>query len=92
MKEIFYKIVAVGIGFLLGSIVHWLVEAWWIGYALSHDLPLVLHHTFGSACFLPWYVEGGFLSVGLVFGLFLGSWGWRVVYVERKRGRRKLRS
>lgn len=85
MKQVIYKIIAVGIGLLLGSILHWLVETWWIGYALSHGVPLTLHHTFGSACFLPWYAESGFLAAGLVFGLFLGSWGWRVVYVEGRR-------
>ncbi|HWQ60617.1 MAG TPA: hypothetical protein VN420_05750 [Candidatus Fimivivens sp.] len=87
MKQTIYKIIAVGIGLLLGSIAHWLVEAWWIGYALSHGVPLTLRHTLGSACYLPWYVEGGFLLGGLAFGLFLGSWGWRVVYVEKRRGK-----
>lgn len=86
MKRAVYVSVCVFLGLLAATIVHGVVEQWYIGlliddfatysFGLSWGTWYTVHHVASALLWL----------LGAVLGYFLGVHWWRVVYVERKRG------
>lgn len=86
MKRIIYILLALAIGILLSLTAFGLAEGWWIRKALSQGLLPESYSFFGMKLnmFLSPWVLAAFLLAGILGGLKLGFWGWRVVYIEHR--------
>lgn len=83
-KRIAYMLLAIILGLLLGMIVYGFVEMIYLKNAYQSGIEPILYDTNGGSTFLPPVVKSSFMFVGLFFGVWLGFWGWRTVYIEHK--------
>jgi L-threonylcarbamoyladenylate synthase len=84
-KRIAYMFLSIIIGLMFGMVFYLYLEMVCIKKMLAFGAVMPPNCFLGSNCFLPFYVQALFLLSGLCFGIALGIWGWRVVYVERHR-------
>ncbi len=50
---------------------------------LPEEIPKDVGALFG--CALPTYLSSSILIFGIIFGIILGFWGWKIVYIKSKR-------
>ena len=86
LKRIIYLIVSICIGILMSYIAHALLEIWQLTKMEEKGYQVAWYDHFGvGVCALPPYLQYGIFVLGILGGLFLGFWGWRIVYVEKRR-------
>lgn len=79
IKKISYLSLAVILGMFLSLVVHSLLEMAYINYYLSASKKIVFY---GSCALAPW-LQIALWLFGIVGGLYLGSFWWRKLYIER---------
>ena len=84
IKRVLYMTLSVILGLLLGIFVHLFVELVYMKSIIDNDGILKLNFFLGSPSFLPAIFQPFFLLCGLIFGVWLGFWGWNLVYVQRR--------
>ena len=84
MKKKIYICCAIVVGLLLAAALDGLLETWWINRQVAAGIIPMVNNDFGWDAFLPWQLTVAFFAFGLAFGTWLGLWGWRVVYVEKR--------
>lgn len=91
MKRTSYILLALMIGILLALCAFGLAEGWWIRHTLAQGLLPESYSFLGMQLnmFLSPWVLASFLLAGILSGLKLGFWGWRVVYIEHRHWRHK---
>jgi len=80
LKKIIYLTISMILGLLLSFIAHALIEMAYLTGNLNHN-QLV---KFYGGCALPPFIQLLLLLIGIGGGLFLGSFWWQKIYVERK--------
>jgi hypothetical protein len=83
-KKIIYIVLAMILGLILSFIAHALIEIFYINNLLEKGF-LPESSLFNHQCYLPLFLQVFLLLAGLLGGYCLGRFGWRIVYVERKR-------
>lgn len=84
IKRTAYMSLSIILGLLVGSFVHLFVELVYMKKMMVENAVLETHYFLGLPSYLPLYSEPMFLLAGLAFGIWLGFWGWRFVYIERR--------
>jgi hypothetical protein len=84
LKRFCYMTLAIILGLLLGTFVHLFVELAYFKKAQETGMDLPVNHFLGIYSFLPMPFVLMALLAGLVFGIWLGTWGWNMVYVQRR--------
>jgi H+/Cl- antiporter ClcA len=84
LKHIIYLIASTILGVLLSFLVHVWIELVYLDYATDHARTVRWY----GGCSLPWIWQIILPIIGVVGGLWLGRWWWRVLYVEQRWRRR----
>lgn len=84
LKRATYMAFSIVLGLLLGTFVQLFLELVYMKKMMSSNVELQTNYFLGIPSFLPAIAEPFFLLAGLGFGIWLGFWGWRFVYVERR--------
>ncbi len=84
IKRFFYMTLAIIIGLLLGIAVNLFVELAYLQQKMIDGEAVRVYTLFGMNSYLPIVSQIFFLLSGLIFGVWLGMWGWRMVYIERR--------
>jgi hypothetical protein len=92
MKRSFYIFMTVILGLLLSFILHALIEMLYINHLISigklpqGSYPLGLYW-----CALPDWTYYSLLVLGIVGGYFLGVNWWRIVYIEKRHWKNRIK-
>ena len=84
LKRGVYMALSILLGLLLGTFVSLFMELVYMHEAARANIQLTTHYFLGMASYLPNFAQPLFLFCGLVFGIWLGFWGWNMVYVQRR--------
>ncbi|KKQ80317.1 MAG: histone protein [Candidatus Moranbacteria bacterium GW2011_GWD2_38_7] len=84
IKRVVYMILSIILGILLGTFVQSFVELVYVKKALMGVGMMQTNYFLGMPSYLPMFVSVIFLLCGLAFGIWLGFWGWRFVYIEHR--------
>lgn len=84
LKRMAYMTMSVLLGLLLGTFMSLFLELVYVRRAPMMGSSLQTHYFLGLASYLPYFVQPMFLLIGLIFGVWLGFWGWKMVYIERR--------
>jgi hypothetical protein len=91
-KKTIYLCASTFLGILLSYIVHAAVEIMYLNHALASGQSVKWYSHFGlGSCALPPYIQYGLLAAGIVGGYWLGRWWWRIVYIEKRHWRCKIK-
>jgi len=82
LKRLTYMILSMVLGFLCAVFVFGLLEMVYVKNSIAAGDGLATHQFLGIEMFLPTVVCITIIVIGLGFGIRLGFWGWRVVYIE----------
>jgi uncharacterized membrane protein YdjX (TVP38/TMEM64 family) len=77
-------ILSLTVGILSAGFVLGLMEMVYIKNTLKMGASPIVHQFLGMQLFLLPIIYILIFAAGLSFGTWLGFWGWRVVYVERR--------
>jgi hypothetical protein len=83
-KRVVYVLLSYVLGLLTGLTVYGLIEIIYLKNLEQSGMMPSLYEGFGVFSFFPPIAGISFLAAGLLFGAWVGSWGWRKVYAERK--------
>lgn len=87
-KRPLYLALTTMLGIITSFGLHAVAELWYLSYADARHWTIRWTLMFGFAlCSLPWYVQYGLLTLGIVGGFLIGRVWWQLVYVEGKRSR-----
>lgn len=84
IKRSIYMAFSIVLGLLIGTFVQLFVELVYMRKMMSVISSPQVHYFMGIPSYLPSIVQGFFLLAGLAFGIWLGFWGWRFVYIEKR--------
>ncbi len=84
MKKQFYILCTIILGVILSYVAHAYIEIFQLNYYFVNGITPVNYPFFGASCFLPYWLQGGLLLLGIVGGYFLGQIWWRIIYVEKR--------
>ncbi|MFA6391388.1 MAG: hypothetical protein WCW66_01360 [Patescibacteria group bacterium] len=88
MKKIFYIACFTILGIILSFILHAIVEFSYISTKSAEKV--FWYNSFGNnSCALPPWIQYGLLLFGILSGLFMGFWGWKVVYIQKRHWKNK---
>ena len=88
MKRIFYLFCFTVLGIIFSFIVHAIAEYSYISYADVESI--IWYDSFGAGtCALPIWLQYSILLFGMLGGIFMGFWGWKIVYVQKRHWRNK---
>lgn len=79
IKNLVYLIASMILGLLLSLNLHVLIEVNYLKYLAAQNKLAVFY----GGCALPPVIQGILLLLGVLGGFFLGSFWWRIVYIER---------
>lgn len=87
IKRTIYYCCTVVLGLLLSFLAHAAVEILYIKLQESRHVDIIWHKFLGFAglCALPMWLEYALLIAGIIFGYWLGTVWWRIVYIEHRR-------
>ncbi len=91
MKKNIYIFFSTLLGFISSSMVVILAERWIINHALSLGVqpdPYFYLYEYG---YVPQYFSIGIILLGIFLGFSLGRKWWKIVYIEKRHWRKKLR-
>lgn len=82
-KRCFYMLLAIVLGILISMVTNSFLELIYLKrHIYSVNFPFSYDFA-GFSFLLPIYVGAGLLMLGIIFGIWLGIWGWRTVYIEK---------
>lgn len=81
-KRMTYMTFSIILGILLATFLHLFVELVYMRNVMVSELRT--NYFMGMPSFLPMAVQPLFLIAGVAFGTWLGFWGWRFVYIEKR--------
>jgi hypothetical protein len=84
MKRNIYIFCAVIFGILLSTILHALVESWYIGLLISDFGTYSFGFSWAAWFTIHSVATGVLFFLGVLFGYWLGVRWWQMVYVERR--------
>lgn len=84
LKRVTYVVLSLVVGILISGFVVGLLEMIYLKNSLKLGVFPSSHEFLGMHLFLFPAVYVTMFVAGLVFGAWLGSWGWRVVYIEKR--------
>lgn len=84
VKRFVYMGFSIILGLLIGTFVQLFLELIYMRRMMSVTNDLRVNYFMGMPTYLPVIVQQFFLLAGLAFGIWLGFWGWRFVYIERR--------
>lgn len=84
LKRVTYMILALSVGILSAGFLLGLLEMVYLKNSLNAGVVPVAHKFLGMHLFLFPIVYVLIFGMGLLLGAWLGFWGWRVVYIERR--------
>lgn len=85
LKQFVYIALSVLVGLLAGTMLRFLAEMIYLKRAVAQGIVLEQDYFLGLESYLPVSFCAFFLFCGLAFGIFLGFWGWKKVYIEHKK-------
>ena len=85
MKKTIYIILATFLGIIISFLFHAGIEYW---YLSSTDAAIISWSNNGS-CALPIWLQVLLLVAGIVGGIVMGFWWWKIVYVQKRHWRMK---
>jgi hypothetical protein len=91
MKKTFYIIFSAILGIVSSSMVIALAERWIINHALSLEVQPDAYFYIYDYGYVPQYFSIGIMALGFVLGFLLGRKWWKIVYIEKRHWRKKLR-
>lgn len=83
-KRYSYMTLSIIFGLLLGTFVQAFVELVYMKKSLIDAGMMQTNYFMGMPSYLPMFASAIFILSGLAFGIWLGFWGWRFVYVEHR--------
>lgn len=84
IKRITYMALAIVLGLLIAVIADAFLEMVYLKNSLKMNIFPSAHGFLGFSFYLSLQAELTILLAGLCFGVWVGTWGWQTVYVERK--------
>lgn len=81
-KRVTYMLLALALGILIAGFVLGFLEMIYLKNSLKFGMIPLTHQFLGMQLFLLPAVYVLIFGAGVVFGTWLGFWGWRVVYIE----------
>ena len=84
-KQFIYMTLSVLIGLLAGTMLRFLADIVYLKRSIARGIELEPSYFLGLESFIPASFWALLLFCGLAFGIFLGFWGWKAVYVEGRR-------
>ncbi|MEI7890996.1 MAG: hypothetical protein WCI36_03415 [bacterium] len=82
LKRWTYMVLALTVGILSAGFVTGILEKIYIENNLRMGHELLTHQFLGMSMFLLPVAYIVIFGIGICFGIWLGFWGWRVVYIE----------
>ena len=94
IKHGIYLVSTTILGVLLSFLAHAALEILYINLQESRKVEIVWHKFlgFGGLCALPVWLEYVLLLAGILFGYWLGRVWWRIVYIEHRRWKTRMKS
>lgn len=84
LKRVFYMFLSLVVGILSAGFVSGLLEKVYLEKILQEGGVPSSHMFFGTTLFLEPIAYVLIFGAGIAFGIWLGFWGWRVVYIEHR--------
>ncbi len=84
MKKLAYIVLAVILGIILSFITHGIIEMIYLNWAEKNNILIKWTTVWGDkVCALPSWLIWLLPTIGAIFGLWLGFWGWKKVYGDK---------
>lgn len=84
LKRASYMFLSIILGILIGIFVHLFIELVYMKNMMASDLDLSPSYFLGMPSYLPSFAEPLFLLAGLILGIWVGKWGWKFAYIDRR--------
>ena len=84
IKRIAYMTLSIILGLLIGLFVKLFLELVYMKNAMAVGATLKTNYFLGSPSYLPQAVQPLLLMAGLLLGIWIGLWGWEMVYVQHR--------
>lgn len=84
IKRSFYMTCSVLLGLLIGIFVYFFMELVYMKNMVASSQAMKMNYFLAMPTYLPGFAGPLALISGLLFGLWLGNWGWKHVYIDRK--------
>ncbi|EKD58241.1 MAG: hypothetical protein ACD_56C00167G0009 [uncultured bacterium] len=89
VKRYSYMTLSIIFGLLLGTFVQAFVELVYMRKSLVDTGMMKTNYFMGFPSYLPVFASVMFILGGLSFGIWLGFWGWKYVYIEHRHRTRR---
>lgn len=88
MKKAAYIILSTLLGITLSFILHAIIEYYYIISSQAGEI--FWYSSFGKgSCALPEWFQYTLFAVGIIGGLIMGFWWWKIVYIQKRHWRNK---